>query len=57
MTRYATLKEYNIGYDEISKEFFITSKTDGRPMIGGFNKAADAIDFADKRVVQIGKRL
>ena len=57
MTRYATLKEYNIDYDEISKEFFITSKTDGRPMIGGFNKAADAIDFADKRVVQIRKRL
>ena len=44
--------EFNIMYHTILKEYFITSKTDAdtRPQIGGFRVAADAIDFAIKRV-------
>ena len=50
MKKYASFESFNISYDEIMKKFFITSKTEGRPDIGGFDKAAEAIDFALKRV-------
>ena len=45
-------KNFNIAYDEVMKKYFITSKseTDNRPTIGGFNFAAEAIDFALTRV-------
>ncbi len=50
MKRYATLNKYNIDYEPFMQEFFISSKHDNRPQIGGFKVAADAIDFAEKRV-------
>lgn len=50
MTPYAKFEKFNISYDDILKKYFITSKTDGRPDIGGFDKAAEAIDFAQSRV-------
>jgi hypothetical protein len=57
MTNYATLQNYNIDYDEISEEFYITSKQDDRQMIGSFETAADAIEFAEIRVKQTGEEL
>ena len=57
MTTYATLQNYDIKYDEFAQKFFICSKLDNRPSIGGFDKAADAIDFAEKRVVAQGRKL
>jgi hypothetical protein len=50
MTIYAKFEKFNISYDEILKKWFITSKTDGRPDIGGFDYPALAIDFANNRV-------
>ena len=43
---------FNIGYEPVMKKFFITSKSeaDDRPSIGGFDLAAQAIEFALKRV-------
>ena len=52
MTIYARSENYNISYDEIQQEFYITSKDDNRPQIGSFKTAADAIDFAERRVMQ-----
>lgn len=45
-------ENFNIEYCEVMKKYFITSKseTDNRPQIGGFEFAAEAIDFAHKRV-------
>lgn len=52
MTPYAKFKDFNILYDTTLKQYFIASKddTEGRPSIGGFEFAANAIDFAVKRV-------
>ena len=50
MTLYAKFDKFNISYDEVMQKFFITSKTDGRPDIGGFDKASEAIEFACVRV-------
>lgn len=43
---------FNISYEPIMKKFFITSKseTESRPQIGGFDLAAQAIEFALSRV-------
>jgi len=57
MVLYAELSKYDIRYDTFEKKFYITSKKDGRPQIGGFDKAADAIEFAEIRVVQVGGEL
>ena len=46
-SRHAT---FNISYDDIMKKYFITSKTGGTVEIGGFNFAAEAIEFALNRV-------
>ena len=45
-------KDFNILFCTAIQEFFISSKGDeeGRPTIGGFKLASDAIDFAVKRV-------
>ena len=40
---------FNIGYDEVMKKFFILSKQ-SEIEIGGFDFAADAIQFAISRV-------
>lgn len=50
MIHYARFDKFDIKYDEFMQKFFITSKNEGRPEIGGFDKAADAIEFACKRV-------
>lgn len=50
MTPYAKFKDFNILYDTTLKQYFIASKDEGRPSIGGFDIAANAIDFAIKRV-------
>lgn len=57
MTTYAALHNYDIKYDEFAQKFFICSKLDNRPQIGGFDKAAEAIDFAEKRVIAQGRTL
>lgn len=57
MERYATLEKYNIDYDTFSQKFYISSKNDGRPQIGAFDKAADAIDFAEKRIIAEASKL
>ena len=43
---------FNISYCELIKKFFITSKSEdeGRPEIGAFRTAGDAIEFALNRV-------
>jgi len=50
MIMYAKMEHFNIEYDEFQQEYYITSKKDGRPQIGSFKTARDAIEFADKRV-------
>jgi len=50
MTLYAKFDTFNISYEPIMRKFFITSKVDGHPDIGGFDFAVNAIDFAQKRV-------
>jgi len=57
MRRYATTEKYNIDEDTIANKFYITSKKDNRPMIGGFDTAAEAFEFAEVRVVQVGGEL
>jgi len=42
-------ENFNIGYDEVMRKFFILSKT-SEIEIGGFRTGADAIEFALKRV-------
>lgn len=51
MIPYAKFKNFDISYDQFMQKFFITSKQEGRPEIGGFDKASDAIEFAFKRVI------
>ena len=50
MQHYATFDTFKIGFDITLRKFFITSKNDGTIEIGGFDVAADAITFAQKRV-------
>lgn len=50
MKHYATFDKFNIGFDTTLRKFFITSKTEGHPEIGGFSFAAEAILFAQDRV-------
>ena len=50
MILYTSFEEFNISYEPIMKKFFITSKTEGHPEIGGFDFAVDAINFAIQRV-------
>lgn len=50
MIKYAQFDKFDISFDPIMKKYFITSKEEGRPEIGGFQYAADAITFADERV-------
>ena len=50
MILYAKFEDFNISYEPIMKKYFITSKRDGQPEIGGFEFASDAIIFADTRV-------
>ena len=57
MTTYAEMENYNISYDEIGQGFYITSKKDNRPMIGSFDVASEAIEFAEIRVKQTGAKL
>ncbi len=52
MVTYARLEVFDIKYDTYEKKFFIFSKEDNRPTIGGFETASDAITFADKRVIK-----
>ena len=50
MIDYAIFDTFKIGYDTTLRKFFITSKNNGQVEIGGFDLAADAIEFATKRV-------
>jgi len=50
MIMYAKMEHFNIEYDEFQQEYYITSKKDGRPQIGSFETARDAIEFATQRV-------
>jgi len=50
MIMYAKMEHFNIEYDEFQQEYYITSKKDGRPQIGSFKTARDAIEFATQRV-------
>lgn len=47
----AHFEDFNISFDEGLQKFFITSKEDANhPQIGGFDRAAGAIIFAQDRV-------
>ena len=50
MTLYASFRKFNISFDDTLKKYFITSKTSGRPDIGGFDLPIEAINFAYNRV-------
>ena len=52
MTIQSKHDNFNIGFCDLTKKFFIMSKSEdeARPQIGGFDFASTAIEFAQKRV-------